>query len=447
MAPSLQLSQVARMSDPLPPPCGTDDTLVLRPEPARVVLRPFVPAENGGLAPQDRPRVERTLERILALTPAALKRELDRVLASLTGRHHEIERVLRRRYYDIVERYAAGKRVSVAQMLLAGAYFTEEYAFEAAALFNPSIVPHPDQGGVAPGSVRIVLSLRGVGEGHISSITFRTGIFASDGTLALDPPSRWAISPQIENIPGGAPDDPGVRLFYGGHADLSQIVVFPVTYLQRHGIEDLRLVRLVEEDGHPVYLGTYTAFSGEAVRQELLRTRDFVSFEMNALRGALSATKGMALFPRRIDGHYAMLGRHDHENIWLLKSNDLYRWETGEILVSPRFPWEFIQLGICSPPIEIDEGWLVITHGVGPIRNYSLGACLLDRNDPSKLLARSNEPLIRPGPKARDGYVPNVAYSCGALVLERMLLLPYGVADSFTAFATYPLDTLLRTMR
>lgn len=438
--------RLAWMSDPRPLP-GTPGTPLLRPEPARVVLRPFVPAENGGFAPQDRSRVERTLDRVLGLAPETLRQELDRVMAGLAGRHREVERVLRRRYYDIVERHAAGKQVSEDQMLLAGAYFTEEYSFEAAALFNPSVVAHPDQAGVARGSLRIVLSLRGVGEGHISSITFRTGIFASDGSLALDPPARWAISPQIEYIPGGVPHDPGVRLFYGDHADLSQIVIFPVTYLQRHGIEDLRLVRFVEEDGHPVYLGTYTAFSGETVRQELLRTRDFISFEMSALRGALSATKGMALFPRRIQGHFAMLGRHDHENIWLLKSNDLYCWDSGAVLASPRFPWEFIQLGICSPPIEIDEGWLVITHGVGPIRNYSLGACLLDKADPSKLLARSTEPLIRPGSEARDGYVPNVAYSCGALVLERMLLLPYGMADSFTTFATYPLDTLLRTMR
>lgn len=422
------------------------NALLLRPAPARVVLRPFVPAENGGVAPQERPRVERILERVLGLGAGELQHELDQVLASLTGRHRDVERVLQRRFDDIVGRHAGDRAVSARQMLLAGAYFTEEYSFEAAALFNPSIVPHPDQSGMTDGALRILLSLRGVGEGHISSIVFRTGSFSPGGALVIDPPSAWAASPQIENIPGGAPDDPGVRLFYGGCDDLSGLVIFPVTARQRHGIEDLRLVRFVEDDGHVIYIGTYTAFSGEAVRQELLRTRDFVSFDLNALRGMLSATKGMALFPRRIDGRYAMLGRHDHENIWLLRSNDLYNWDSGAVIVSPRWPWEFVQMGICSPPIEIDEGWLFITHGVGAIRNYCLGACLLDRDDPSRVLARSAAPLIRPGAETRDGYVPNVAYSCGALVLGRVMLLPYGIADSFTGFATFPLDELLRSM-
>lgn len=420
--------------------------VLLKPEPRRVVLRPFVPAEEDGLTTQG-PRVERILKRVLSLGDAALRDELGRVRASLAGRHRDVERVLQRRFYDIVEPHAGSQPVSREQMLLAGAYFTEEYSFEAVALFNPSVALHPDQTGVPDGAVRIVVSLRGVGEGHISSIIFRTGMFMADGTLAIDPPSRWAASPQIETIPGGAPDDPGVRLFYGGHADLSELVLFPVTYRQRHGIEDLRLTRFVEDDGHVTYFGTYTAFSGEAIRQELLRTRDFVSFDLNALRGPLSATKGMALFPRRIGGHYAMLGRHDHENIWMLKSNDLYSWDAGDVIVSPRWPWEFIQMGICSPPMEIDEGWLFISHGVGPIRNYSLGACLLDKSDPSKVLARSTEPLVRPGPESRDGYVPNVAYSCGALVLGRTLLLPYGVADLFTAFTIRPLDDLLKSMR
>lgn len=421
--------------------------VLLRPQSARVVLRPFVPAENGGVPSEGRPRVERILERVLSLGEAALRDELGRVLASLTDRHRDVERVLQRRYHDIVDRFAGDRAVSPDQLLLAGAYFTEEYAFEAAALFNPSVVPHPDQNGVPEGAIRIVLSLRGVGEGHISSIIFRTGMFGPDGALTIDPPSQWATSPQIETIPGGAPDDPGVRLFYGGQTDLSELVLFPVTYRQRHGIEDLRLVRFVEDDGHATYLGTYTAFSGEAVRQELLRTRDFVSFDLNALGGKLSATKGMALFPRRIDGHYAMLGRHDHENIWLLKSTELYGWDSGEVIVTPRWPWEFIQTGICSPPVEIDEGWIFITHGVGPIRSYNLGACLLDKRDPARVLARSVEPLVRPSPETRDGYVPNVAYSCGALALGRTLLLPYGVADSFTTFATFAIDELLKTMQ
>lgn len=422
--------------------------VMIHPDPARVMLRPFVPAENGGTpSVERRPRVARILDRVLAMPESALRAELAWVLTSLSGRHRGVEQLLQRRFDDMLAPVQGSREVSADQALLAGAYLAEEYSFEAAALFNPSIVPHPDQSGLAEGAVRFVLSLRGVGEGHVSSIVFRTGVFSADGRLTIDPASPWTTTPAIDVVAGSASDDPDLRLFYGEGDDLSRIVVFPISFRQRHGIEDLRLVRFTEEDGGTSYLGTYTAFSGEAVRQELLRTTDFSTFELGGLRGALAATKGMALFPRRLDGRYAMLGRHDHENIWLLKSSDLRTWDSGEIIVRPRWPWEFVQMGICSSPIEIDEGWLVITHGVGPIRNYSLGVCLLDRDDPSKLVARSTQPLVRPGGDARDGYVPNVAYSCGALAVGRTLLLPYGVADSFTAFATVPLDALMRTLQ
>lgn len=422
--------------------------LVLRPDPTRVALRPFTPAENGGgeFRPT-RPRVQRIVERVLSLREEELAQELERIVGGLSERHGDLERVLLRRFHDLAEQALMGRQATHDQKLAIGGYFVEEYSFESAALFNPSVVPHPDQGGLSAGSVRLIFSLRGVGEGHLSSISFRTGVFTASGELHLNGPVRSPVSPLIERIPGGAPDDPGARLYFGEHQDLSQLVIFPVTYRQRGGLEDLRLVRFTEEDGHPVYLGTYTAFSGESVRQELLRTRDFASFELSALRGPLSATKGMALFPRRIDGHFAMLGRHDHENIWLLFSNDIYNWERGEVILQPRWPWEFVQLGNCGSPIEIEEGWLVLTHGVGSVRTYCLGACLLDKRDPSKVIARSVQPLVRPGPAARGGYVPNVAYSCGAVVLGRTLLLPYGVADTYTAFATVSVDALLQSMQ
>ncbi|WP_404710394.1 glycoside hydrolase family 130 protein [Sphingomonas sp. MMS24-J13] len=420
---------------------------VVRPQPSRVVLRPFTPADDPTAdAPGGRGRTGRVIDRVLAIGPADLKTELDDVLASLRDRHDDIEPVLLRRFREVVPPSFVGPTISHEGSLLIGAYFSEEYSFEAAALFNPSIVPHPDQSGVQPGAVRFVMSLRGVGEGHISSITFRTGTF--DGrSLVIDPPLAHAISPSIEEIPGGAEDDPGVRLFCGAGRDLSAIVIFPVTLRQRHGIEDLRLTRFTEDDGRHSYIGTYTAFSGEAVREELLRTEDFTSFELSAMRGAVAGTKGMALFPRRIGGHFAMLARQDHESIWFLRSNDLYEWGDGRKIVSPRFPWELIQIGNCGAPVEIDEGWLVLIHGVGPVRNYSLGACLLDKNDPTRLLARTTEPLIGSNPTDRDGYVPNVVYSCGAMLHGRTLLLPYGVADSFTAFATISVDALLRAMR
>ena len=430
----------------------TDDIMfhtpvVLHPDPSRVVIRPFIPAEDPpAFATGHAPRAQRIADRVLGLTEAETHLELARVIESLTERHHDINHVLMRRFHEVHGLLIARCSTTEPQMLLIGAYFSEEYAFEAAALFNPSIVAHPDQSQVAEDAVRFVLSLRGVGEGHMSSIAFRTGLCAANGTVTIDPPGMQAISPRIEEIPGGASDDPGVRLFCADGADLSQIVIFPVTRHQQHGIEDLRIVRFIDDDGNASYLGTYTAFSGQAIRQELLRTTDFQTFELGALRGDATANKGMALFPRRIGGRYAMLGRQDHENIWFLTSTNLYEWNGGTKIISPRWSWEFVQMGNGGSPIEIDEGWLVITHGVGAVRTYCIGACLLDRNDPTKLLGRVVHPLVRPSAEQRYGYVPNVAYTCGAIVHGRTLVLPYALADNFTTFATVSLDTLLAAM-
>jgi len=349
-----------------------------------------------------------------------------------------------RRYHQMGEATVEPRCVSDAQALLIGAALSDEYAFEAAALFNPSIVSHPEPDD-GEGGLRFVMSLRGVGEGHVSSITFRTGVFTRENMVRLDPPSTKVISPHVDTIPGGSAETPGVRLCCGSPHDLSAIAIFPVTERQRHGIEDLRLIRF-EDEGTVTYLGTYTAFSGETVRQELFRTTDFATFELSPMRGPVAETKGMALFPRRIGGHYAALGRQDHESIWLLRSNDLYEWADGHKTVSPRFPWEVVQIGNCSPPIELEEGWLIVIHGVGPVRNYCLGACLLDKEDPGKLLGRTAEPIITPGGEAREGYVPNVVYTCGALLNGRSLLLPYSLADTFTAFATLSVDELLANM-
>jgi len=419
---------------------------LLKPEPGRVVIRPFIPSDDPtATTPEGRSRLGRVVERILELDEVALRSEVRRVIASLSTRNDDVPRILMRRYHEMGEAAVEPRLASEDQALLIGAALSDEYSFEAAALFNPSIVPHPDQRGVADGGLRFVMSLRAVGEGHVSSIIFRTGIFTREAELRIDPPRAKAISPRIERIPGGAAEDPGVRLSFGETHELSAIVIFPVTEYQRHGIEDLRLVRFEDEDSVS-YLGTYTAFSGEMIRQELFRTTDFANFELSPMRGQVAQTKGMALFPRRVGGHYAALGRQDHESIWLLRSNDLYHWTDGRKIISPRFPWEVVQIGNCSPPMEIDEGWLVITHGVGPVRNYCLGACLLDKQDPGKLLARTAQPIITPGCEARDGYVPNVVYTCGGLVHGRSLLLPYSLADTFTVFATFSLDSLLGSM-
>ena len=422
-------------------------TITLVADPTRVVIRPFVPADDDPATGSNGPtRSQRIANRILALDASPLAAETLRVVSDLSERHRDVEKILIRRFHEVNGLMIDPCTIDSEKQKLIGAFFSEEYSFEAAALFNPSIVAHPVQSGVAAGSVRFVLSLRAVGEGHISSITFRTGVCSEDGSITIDPASAKATSPRIEKMPGVAPDDPGIRLYCDESRDLSETVIFPITPYQRHGIEDLRMVHFTDDDGNVTYLGTYTAFSGGEIRQELLRTTDFLTFELSALRGAATANKGMALFPRRINGRYAMLGRQDHENIWLLTSNDLYRWETGAKIILPKWIWEFVQIGNCGSPIEIDEGWLVITHGVGAVRNYCLGACLLDKHDPTKLLGRVTIPVLRPTPDERSGYVPNVIYSCGAMIHNRTMVLPYAVADSFTTFATMPLDRLLAEM-
>lgn len=419
---------------------------ILRPDPTRVVIRPFTPAEDPtGADSVQRSRIGRVVERVLALAPAALEANLSNVLSSLRHRHRDVDQILMRRYHEIAGRHLKGRAVSARQAMLIGAYMSEEYAFEAAALFNPSAVLHPDQTDVAPGAVRLILSLRAVGEGHVSSITFRTGVLSGQNRLRLTEPAPVMVAPRIDVLPGSSADRP-ISLAYGPDVDTTAIVLFPVTVHQKHGMEDLRLVRFVEDDGKICYYGTYTALGGVTHRQELLRTTDFTSFELSPLKGAAAETKGLALFPHRIGGQFAMLGRQDHDGIWFLQSPDLETWETGARIVEPRFPWELVQIGNCGSPIEIAEGWLVMLHGVGPVRNYAIGACLLDKTDPSRLLARTNKPLISTSPKNRDGYVPNVVYSCGGIAHARTLFFPYGVADSYTAFAAIDIDHLLRVM-
>ena len=402
--------------------------------------------ETYKYAVPNRPRAQRIADRVLALDQASLRNELQRILADFSGRHRDVSSLFLRRFHEVEGIIVCECEVSHEQALLIGAHFCNEYSYEAAALFNPSIVPHPDQSNAPENSLRFILSLRGVGEGHISSLTFRTGICAADGTIAFNPVSPMPLVLETENISDQDGPNAGIRIKCDGSHDLSEIVIFPITPSQRGGIEDVRLVRFLEDDGRATYFGTYTAFSGQAVRQELLSTPDFRTFELKPLSGDATGSKGMALFPRRIGGRFAMLGREDNENIWLLTSTDIYEWNGGAKIVEPRWPWEFVQIGNCGSPIEIEEGWLVITHGVGAVRNYCIGACLLDRNDPSKLLARTRLPILRSDMDEREGYVPNVAYSCGAMVHDRTLVLPYAIADSFTTFATMSLDRLLAAM-
>jgi predicted GH43/DUF377 family glycosyl hydrolase len=419
--------------------------LHLRPDPARVIVRPFKPAtEPRDLNPTDKTRANHIVDRVLALDPAAAASQIADVLENFEGRHRNLLQTFEARADEMENALVPHEPFTKTQRQLVGAYFLHEYSFEAAALFNPSIVDHPDQLGAPPGR-RFVLSLRAVGEGHVSSLTFRSGSIAANGTIAVDPPARIASSPRLLRLTGG-PDGDEVELDFPVDSDISERVVFPITASQSHGIEDARFVAFDGGDGRRFY-ATYTAYSGNAIRSELLETRDFVSFRLSPLRGTAAQNKGMALFPRRIGGKYAMIARQDNENLYLITSDDLYSWNGGVVILKPQFPWEFVQIGNCGSPIELDEGWLLLTHGVGPVRKYSIGAALLDKNDPSKVLARSPEPLVRPEPSEREGYVPNVVYTCGAIRHHDRIILPYAVSDTFTNFATIEIAALLQSMR
>ncbi|WP_041748252.1 glycoside hydrolase family 130 protein [Bradyrhizobium cosmicum] len=421
--------------------------LHLRPDPARVIVRPFKPAtEPRDLNPTDKMRANHIVDRVLALSSEAVAVQLADVLDNFEGRHRNLLESFEARADEMEDAFATHGLFSKAQRQLVGAYFLSEYSFEASALFNPSIVPHPDQSGAPTGGLRFILSLRAIGEGHVSSLTFRTGMIAADGSLVVDPTARLASVPRITSRVSG-PEGDRVDLMFRPEEDLSERVIFPVTESQSNGIEDVRFVKFNEGD-RQTYYATYTAYSGRAIRSELIETSDFRSFRLMPLRGSAAHNKGMALFPRKIDGRYAMIARQDNENLYLLYSDDLYTWEGGGVpLLKPQFPWEFVQIGNCGSPIELDEGWLLLTHGVGPVRKYSIGAALLDKRDPSKVLARSAEPLLRPEPSEREGYVPNVVYTCGAMRHKDRIILPYAVSDTFSSFATIGISALIASMQ
>jgi predicted GH43/DUF377 family glycosyl hydrolase len=420
--------------------------LHLRPDPARVVVRPFKPAtEPRDFNPTDKSRANHIVDRVLALDSATVATQLADVLENFLGRHRNLLEIFEARANEMEEAFAGHTTFTQDQRRLIGAYFLHEYSFEAAALFNPSIVGHPDQTGAPVGGRRFILSLRAVGEGHVSSLTFRTGFIAADGNVSIDPPARLAAIPKVV---GAAPDltTDHVELTFRPDEDISERVIFPVLASQSNGVEDARFVEFIDA-GERTFYATYTAYTGRAIRSELIETRDFVTFKMAALNGTAARNKGMALFPRRINGQYAMIARQDNENLYLIYSDDLYSWNGGQAILKPRFPWEFVQIGNCGSPIELDEGWLLLTHGVGPVRRYSIGAVLLDKADPSKILARSSEPLVRPEPSDREGYVPNVVYTCGGMRHNDRIILPYAISDTFCSVATMKIAALLDNLR
>ena len=474
---------------------------IIEPDLSRVLLRPF--------APGDSQRMARIMERILSLTEDQAGLLLAEVSAEFSERHQHIGKLFLERFEQVSETLVMSKELSEQRRLLIGSYFLAEYSLEAAALFNPSIVPHPDQTGLPAGALRFILSLRATGEGHISSITFRTGIIHPDQRIEVCTPTGFLTEPrQIPNpvyekglfgrklvelgltgefvyrvmskigetftleelrtslqteqfrLPDGmGPDDQnaaqGIWLLarsnyevqFQPEQELSERILFPATPSQRNGIEDARFVRFQDEKGGYRYYATFTAYDGRVVMPELVETSNFLLFRFITLNGPSARNKGMALFPRKINGLYAMLSRQDNENIYLMFSDNVHFWNKHQVLLKPEFPWELVQLGNCGSPIETDAGWLVLSHGVGPMRKYCIGAFLLDRDDPSKVIGRLREPLLKPNENEREGYVPNVVYTCGALLHLGELIIPYGLADHATGFATVPLNEVLAAMQ
>jgi predicted GH43/DUF377 family glycosyl hydrolase len=475
-------------------------TTILNPDQSRVLLRPFNP---GG--PE---RAARIIARIMALPEDQVRAILDGICAEFWERHQEIYKVFLERFDQVRESLPTHEALSEPRRLLIGSYFLAEYSLESAALFNPSIVPHPNQTDVSPGALRFILSLRATGEGHISSITFRTGIIHPDQRIEVFEPSGFLTEPrQIPNplyekalfgrklselgltgeftrrimnklgetfaledlrtalqaeqfrLPDGMTQEDqnasqGVWMLarsnyevqFRPEQQISERIIFPATPSQRNGIEDARFVCFQNDDGTHIYYATFTAYDGRIVVPELVETSDFLLFRFRTLNGPAAENKGMALFPRKIGGLYAMLSRQDNENIYLMYSDNIHFWNERSVLLKPAFPWELVQLGNCGSPIETHAGWLVLSHGVGPMRQYSIGAFLLDRDDPAKVIGRLREPLLKPNHNEREGYVPNVVYTCGALVHNGELIIPYGLADHATGFATVPLAEVLAAM-
>ncbi|MGD0299877.1 MAG: glycoside hydrolase family 130 protein [Bryobacteraceae bacterium] len=474
--------------------------LVLRPDASRVLLRPFSPGDSE--------RAGRIIDRILAIPEECVVPLLSEICAEFCKRHQNIHAVFLERFEQVRETFQTDQELSEQRRKLIGAYFLAEYSLEAAALFNPSIVPHPDQTGLPAGALRFVLSLRATGEGHISSVTFRIGILHADNQIEVITPTGFLTEPrQVANLlyekglferklaelgltrefsrrvlnklrgsftlselrgslqaeqfrlPDGMSredqlESQGIWLLARSNYEvqfqpdqkLSERVIFPATPSQRNGIEDARFVRFQKEDGTYIYYATFTAYDGRVVMPELVETSDFLFFRFITLNGPGAQNKGMALFPRKIDGHYAMLSRQDNENIYLMFSDNVHFWNECKPLLKPAFPWELVQLGNCGSPIETDAGWLVLSHGVGPMRKYCIGAFLLDRDDPSKVIGRLREPLLSPSQKEREGYVPNVVYTCGAMLHNGELIIPYGLADQATGFAAVALADVLGAM-
>ncbi len=410
----------------------------LTPDASRTLCRLFVPGQETLI--QGKPRARAVIDRVLALSEQEVEQTLARTLARFSDGHRDLAGTLERNFDAVARQAGAEIRTGTARRRLIGAYFTQEYALEAAALFNPSIVAHPDQAGCQPGEIRFVMSLRAVGEGHLSSIEFRTGTIDADSAIRFDSPGRQLDTGQTR---WAAASSYAVE-FDERHA-LSERVLWPASPAESHGMEDARFVRFTDQ-ASTMYYATYTAFDGSRVTPHLLQTSDFRTFTISPLSGPSARNKGMALFPRKIAGRYAALSRWDRESNAIAYSADAQDWGEAVTVQSPARPWDLIQLGNCGSPIETSQGWLVFIHGVGPMREYSIGALLLDLHDPERVIATLADPLLVADQSERTGYVPNVVYSCGSMIHGGNVILPYGCSDSSVRIATVDLELLLERL-
>jgi predicted GH43/DUF377 family glycosyl hydrolase len=436
---------------------------------------------------------------------------LEATLRDFSRRHRSITRAFLNHFEKIhhllEEFHVDPEKLSLERKLVLGSYFTMEYSIESAAFFNPSIVESPDQQNLEPGMKRVIISFRAIGEGHISSIVFRQGIIDSDCNFQFDMESYFvrdaeiirhrvyekekfiqhlqkrkipqviidssvgplsetftyrqlevSVENYIKTTPGTVEDHPYLlrvlwsadvyhEINFSYDTNISERVIFPVTSAESNGIEDARFVRFTDDDGSVTFYATYTAYNGKEISPKILETKDFYHFTFKPLYGEGARNKNLALFPRKINGKYVMLSRVDGIRNFIMFSDELNIWEDPMLLQEPEYPWEFVQVGNCGSPLETPHGWLVITHGVGPVRRYSLGATLLDLNDPTIIIGRLKEPLLIPNEDEREGYVPNVIYTCGSILHNGNLVLPYGESDYGTGFATVNLNDLLEKIR
>jgi predicted GH43/DUF377 family glycosyl hydrolase len=471
---------------------------------SRVVTRLFVPGQEG--FDEQESRSSAVLRRVLALTDDEVQRSLDDVMARFNGRHHCLTDTFLRHADELSDRLDPEPQLSPSRRVLLGAAFTSEYAIEGAAGCNPSMVIHPDQTRVGRGGARFIVSVRAIGEGHRSSIGFRTGKITGSDDIEFDPPPAFAVTGrqdtamldaevfrgELRRLRGGGDDadyvlgrlgkrfsevdlerrlrllekqtatrkqarriiglirriaERSYALQFENETPLSERVLLPSMSAESSGMEDARFVRFVEDDGSVTYYASYTAYNGTDIRQQLLETQDFLNFTSSPMVGVAADNKGLALFPRRIAGRFAALSRSDRESNTITFSDNLHRWEEALPCQLPSRPWEVLQLGNCGSPIETEAGWLVLTHGVGPMRTYNMGAILLDLEDPTRIIGQLREPLLSPDPDEQDGYVPNVVYSCGSFLHSGVLIVPYGIGDSAIGVATVYLDELLTALR